>query len=357
MGVNLPLKGFFIFFAGVWLLLLYGTKAEAIVLHPDNEPNLLTWVDRPDSDIIGRWGENASCVAIAPNYVLTTTHQGGGINTPVTIGGVTYSIERIVNHPKIQNTPAPSFSFVDLRLVKLRNANLETYADIYTLTDEPNIPGHAILAGFGLGRGSELTTWGIVYGYTWQNRSVHKNFSLRFATNKIDAFADDVIFASSGKKFKLDILFADFGEPGDTIYEGSIAEYDSGGGWFVKSDGAWKLAAINWGTEHAGISESWFRDADNPNSISKDFIAGLRISSYATWIVNTMEAGCGQYREADFNGDCVVDTADLSHLASVWLNANCDESNDFCEHGDLLRDGVVDIIDFGVFASEWLVAN
>jgi hypothetical protein len=354
MVCKIPLKGFLIVTVGVCFLLLYATKAEAIVLHPDNEPNLLTWVDRPDSDIMGRWGENASCVAVAPNYVLTTTHQGGGIDTPVTIGGVTYSIDKIVNHPDVPNSVDPSFSVVDLRLAKLRNANLETDADIYTLTNEPNIPEHTILAGFGLGRESELTTNGILYGYSWQNRDVHKNFNLRFATNTIEAAVNEVISTSDGKKLNLDILFADFGDPCETIYEGSIAEFDSGGGWFVKSDGVWKLAAINWGVEHGGKSQSWFRDASDPNVISKDFIAGLRISSYAGWIINTMESTCQEYREADFNGDCVVDTADLSHLASMWLNTDCDESNNFCDHGDLLRDGVVDIKDFGVFARQWL---
>jgi hypothetical protein len=320
------LKGLYIIFAGICFLLLYATKAEAIILHPDNEPNLLTWVDRPDLDIIGRWGETASCVAVAPNYVLTTTHQGGGIDTPVTIGGVTYTIDKIVNHPDIPNSVDPSYSLVDLRLVKLRNANLETYVELYTLTDEPSIPEHTILAGFGLGRDSELTTNDIVYGYTWQNRDVHKNFNLRFATNKIDAFRNDALATSPGKKFNLDILFANFGDPCDTIYEGTIAEYDSGGGWFVKSDGVWKLAAINLGVEHADIGQSWFRDAENPNHRSKDVIYGLRISSYADWILNTMEA-------------------------------TCDESNNFCEHGDLLPDGVVDFNDFVVFTRQWLIAN
>jgi hypothetical protein len=297
MVCKIPLKGFLIVTVGVCFLLLYATKSEAIVLHPDNEPNLLTWVDRPDSDIMGRWGENASCVAVAPNYVLTTTHQGGGIDTPVTIGGVTYSIDKIVNHPGVSNSVDPSFSVVDLRLAKLRNANLETYADLYTLTDEPNIPGHTILAGFGLGRESELTTNGIVYGYSWQDNSVFDNFNLRFATNTIEAAVNEVVFGGPSKKLNMDILFSDFGDPNDTIYEGSVAEYDSGGGWFVKSDGAWKLAAINWGTEHASISESWFRDADNPNGISKDFIVKVKIllnltltfnmwsRHYAIWIV------------------------------------------------------------------------
>ncbi len=54
-----------------------------IVLHTDNEPNLATWVDRPSTGVVGRWGTNASCVAIAPNYVITTRHQGISSGTTV----------------------------------------------------------------------------------------------------------------------------------------------------------------------------------------------------------------------------------------------------------------------------------
>lgn len=43
--------------------------AWGVVLHPDNEPNLATWTGKPHNDVVGRWGTNASCVVVAPNYI------------------------------------------------------------------------------------------------------------------------------------------------------------------------------------------------------------------------------------------------------------------------------------------------
>src|SRR3989304_9329776 len=102
---------------GVLVLLHAAIPAQAIILHPEGEPNLAAWTDRPDDDVVGRWGSNASCVAIARNCIVTTHHQGGGASTSVQIAGVTYSIAQIWNHPT-----------ADLRLVRLFGANLAAFA-------------------------------------------------------------------------------------------------------------------------------------------------------------------------------------------------------------------------------------
>lgn len=351
-----PLKGFIMFFAAICVISLSGQRASAIVLHTGHDPNLAKWTDRPHTAITGRWGKNGSCIAIAPNYVITTTHQGGSLATIVTIDGVGYSIDKIFNYPLISQPADPNHYKIDLRLVKLNSANLENYAEIYTASDEESVSGYTILTGFGLGRDDnvELSTGGITYGYQWQNQNA-KNFNLRYATNEID---DTLVNHKLSEPYIFDVLVAHFGESTDTLYEGSISKFDSGGGWFIKYDGAWKLVALNWGSSFHenpnGPAQSWFRDKTNPNDPAPDTMIGLRLSPHVNWIMNTIENVCDQYPGTDFNGDCIVDTADLAHFAQQWLNTECDETNNFCEHADLFRDGKVDAKDFAKLAQQWL---
>jgi len=72
--------------------LLFGTTDSAlgIILHPDGEPNLVTWIDRPSDDVVGRWGNIASCVAVSSNCVITTKHQAYNTSTFVEIGALLY---------------------------------------------------------------------------------------------------------------------------------------------------------------------------------------------------------------------------------------------------------------------------
>ena len=329
---------------------LFLQDAVAIVFHPANEPNLVSWKDRPADAVTGRWGENASCIVIAPNYVITTRHQGGGISTPVTIGGITYTIDKIFIAPDRVNPNNPDYDQVDLQLVKLESANLTEYAEIYTQTDEREHSGYAVITGFGVGRDAELKNDGITYGYSWQDDSV-KNFHLRNATNNIYKALNNSVF---GPDYNIDVLLSQFDEPGSTIYEGAMAEFDSGGGWFIKSSGKWKVAALNFGTEHAGIRQSWFRRPDRPEELSPELIIGVRLSSYADWILNTIENVCMAYPDEDFNGNCVIDSGDLAIFAEQWLKTGCDESNNFCQHADLTRDGLVNLWDFQILASVWM---
>lgn len=349
-----PLKRVIIIVAAIYALTMSSQMAQAMILHPDSEPNLATWTDRPHTAITGRWGTNASCIAIAPNYIITTTHQGGGTSTPVVIDGVTYSIDKIFDYPTIPNPADPNHVKVDLRLVKLKSANLEHYADIYTMKNEKFVGSYAILTGFGLARDGELKTNGITYGYKWQNRSTYKNYTQRYATNKIK---DAVTNLNLPKPYKFEILIAYFDRPSNTIYEGTVAEFDSGGGWFIKSSGQWKLAALNWGTSFHknpdGSTSSWFKDPENPANNLPDSVIGLRLSTYAMWIMNTIEKVCEQYPDEDFNGDCIIGPEDLAHLMHRWLSTDCDEGNNYCQHADLLRDSQVNNKDFAKLASQW----
>jgi len=56
----------------------------------------------------------------------------------------------------------------------------------------------------------------------------------------------------------------------------------------------------------------------------------------------------------DLNGDCRVDTIDLSLFAQHWRRTDCSGGNGFCSGADINADGSVDFSDFVLFANDWL---
>lgn len=330
----------------------------AIVFHPDTEPNLVQWIDRPEPNIVGKWVQNplntngrGSCVAIAPRYVLTTTHQGGNkYNSTVKIGGITYNIAEIIAHPLVIPYPSyPDNDTVDLRLIKLENADLEDYIPINS--SEEFIDANIVIAGFGLGRGCELGE--IVYGYGWKNRYDVNNTNIqRWATNRADEIWKNVI---ASDKYLLDLLIADFDgtdpnidDPNVTDYEGTVAEFDSGGGWFIKDSNQWKLAALTFGVDHGDISQSWFRSNSDPCSAEPDKLYGILISSYAQWILDNIAV------EADFNNDYHVNFYDLAEFAQHWGRTDCKRNNSWCDGFDFDESGYIDFADLDYITQRWL---
>ncbi len=63
---------------------------------------------------------------------------------------------------------------------------------------------------------------------------------------------------------------------------------------------------------------------------------------------------CPPIVPSDFDGSGRVNMFDLARLAGVWLDTNCDVSNDFCGHADHVEDGDVDIYDLYVLIYSWL---
>ncbi|MBW8017697.1 MAG: hypothetical protein FVQ82_16095 [Planctomycetes bacterium] len=342
MSSDTALKRVFILFAGIWLVLLFGGEAEGIILHPDNEPNLLTWTERPGNNVVGRWDNTASCVAVGPNYIITTTHQpNDGINSIVNIGGDDYSINEIFNHPT-----------ADLRLAVLNDANLAEYASINFDPNEVNQV--AVIGGFGAARGDTLfvvedvgggTTIEHPYGYQWLYPTLPTppNGARGWGTNKV------VSTASSSSE----LIISQFDPNSTTVstdYECTLAEHDSGGGWFLPdAGGAWKVIGLSRGVAFNG--ESWFMHTDltsipqtisqypNPmdgHPIKANHLDAVRISSYAGWIIGSMH------------------TFELQNLAGQWLSTGCDEMNNYCNYADIFRDGVVNLKDFSVLAANWL---
>ncbi len=318
--------------------------AFGLILHPDGEPNLTTWTDRPPEDVIGRWGGNGSCVVIGPNCVITTRHQGGNLTTPVRIGGVQYAISQIWDH----NT-------ADLRIAKLSDANLTNFVGIYENKDE--IGKNIVLGGYGVGRGEMLQKQGIIYGYRWNNAG---NTTLRMGTNRILATEPNSVL--EGKTS--DIIIADFdglNEEWATIYESALAGYDSGGGWFIKAGGKWKVAGLSRAVSthfeeghdgdpnYAIYNETWFRDRADPNIRLPEYLDAVRISSYAQWIKNITVTKI----KGDLDGDGYVDFADFAIVAQAWMSKECQEP-DWCLGADFEPDGDVDWADLAEFTNHWL---
>ena len=323
------------------VLLCFRCVSMAVVLHPETEPPY-NWTDHPPDSVIGRWGSNASCVAIAPNAVLTTIHQNGGnpeAVSPVVIDGTTYAVKKVYT----PNIPDPDF-----RICVLYGANLSEYVPIYTASDE--VGKLMVLGGYGRGRGETLAGgfFNKTYGYTW---AVEPNTTLRWGQNRIDSITDDTE------------LVADFDGPsasGATDYECTAAEYDSGSGWFINSAGVWQLAGVTYGvTEHEDDPDkSW---VDNPDTFGKtdpDTLAAYRLSYYADWISLTLDeiAVCSDLT-ADINGDCVVDSVDMLLLGERWLDDQCVSDNGWCDQSDIDQDSAVSLSDFAVMASQWLQDN
>ena len=317
--------------AGVW----------GIILHPGSAE--LT--DKPNDAVIGRWikdgtGGYGSCVAISPNYIMMAKHQYGDANSLAVIGGVTYTIDSIVEHPDS-----------DMQIVKLHSGNLSVYAPLYTAAFE--IDKTAVLGGYGMGRGASLDSpagSGNIYGYAWDGVG---NTTLRWCSNKIEWYYDSIE----------DALVCDFdglGEGGATASEGMLASMDSGGGWFIKNGGVWKLAGLSWAIAHHGSekpygSSAWYRDPANPAAAYPDYLVGLRISYFQAWMSAQISSDCTEPLEGDFNGDCIVDIIDLMEFAGNWMRTDCGPDNNDCQGSNFDGDNDVDMSDFADFAERWMV--
>ena len=128
---------------GLGLALLLCQRAGAVILYPEDDAAAGS-IPRPSGNVVGQWSNNGSCVAIRPNYVLTTRHQGGGVGTTVTFGGTPYVVA--------EEIPVGS---ADLRIARLTTpggqpANLTDFVPVYN-GDDSATGQVSRWAGFGRG--------------------------------------------------------------------------------------------------------------------------------------------------------------------------------------------------------------
>ena len=274
----------------IYLTLLCGlifpaVPSWALVLH--NESDQPPASARPAEFVVGQWSTNASCVAIgldgwaSTNYILTTRHQGGGVGTTVKFGGTGYKI-----------TEQFLTGTADLRISRLEtldgyDAKLPDFVQWYTGTNERRKP--IVLGGFGKGKGTVMKDRKKTY-YTWAGSS---NNTQRWGTNDVGRPKSNMTVSA----WTSDVLVADFDRErsGDCM----IAEYDSGGGWFINDGGIWKVAALSAYGEHR--NKSYYKPSDD--------MYGIRLSSYAAWIEGIVSAKLPA--SANFDG-----------MASTFASAN-----------------------------------
>ena len=310
--------------------LLLAAPALGVVGHPGaGQPT-----DRPNDDVIGLWGSggatNASCVAIGDDWVVTTQHQGVNIGYEATLGGTMYVVGDIYKHPT-----------ADLTLAWLKKdgqyADLQHYVELYDGRSEAN--ELTVIGGYGRTTGATLYTGGgTAYGYEWAPSPTSAPV---WGSNKIESIRRSDV-----------IMEADFDES-DTAYEATIADKDSGNGWFIKNSGQWQLAGLGYGiTAHYEpgheddpnyrLEESWFRDSSTGN-LAPDLLYAIRMKSYSSWVDNIVN---NWKLPGDANEDGKVTDADYT----IWAN-NFDPATGGATWamGDFDGNGYVDDDDYDIW--------
>ncbi len=258
----------------VALAMSLASPAFGVIVHPGvGQPS-----DTPHNDVIGKWilagttEQIASCVAISPDWVITTQHQAGAVGTKVVLGGVEYQVAEIQPH-----------SSRDIRLARVTKngqpAYLQHYVGLYTGTDETTLP-LVTIGGYGRLRGATLNNGSMDYGYAWG--AVPTGNTPTWGTNVIDGTGT----LTSGPFAGTAYLQGDFDNPG-TTYEAGIAVKDSGGGWFTKDTGGkWWLIALGQGVQR--IDETWFDNPGTGRVVDPDIFSGVRVSTYENWVQTTI---------------------------------------------------------------------
>jgi autotransporter-associated beta strand protein len=234
-----------------------------------------------DASVVGEYSSNASFVVIAPNYILTTCHQGGNDpGTPLWLN-INGTLTEFKTGTYYTNASA------DIRVIQILNwsdgtpANLQHYVAPYTGTSEVNKT--AVLSGFGKGRDDSQQ---VPNGYGWAGSS---NTTQRWGYNLIESTYRGV--TPKDTNYVSDVIVAYFDNytaANHKDYEAAIAQWDSGGGWFVDTtgNGNWRLVGLSAYVEHSG--QSWYQGNPvgdlNPDGHPADYEMAIRVSTYAGWI-------------------------------------------------------------------------
>ncbi|MCX5677225.1 MAG: hypothetical protein NTX87_19745, partial [Planctomycetota bacterium] len=308
---------------------LMATPAQALVQHSESEWTPGSGLVTPPPAVVGWWGYyyspyyNASAVAIGPNnapagyltdYVITVRHQGGVIGNGMNFGNVDYSV-----YDEFVNPTA------DLRILRIRDgsgqpAALADWAAAYSGTDETTRTDRtAVIGGFGRARGTKYASY-----YTWAAADVPA--FQRWGQNKLEQTLDGYGAASFfGETYKSNVLIASFDayNAGSYVpYESAVAEFDSGGGWFLPVDGLWKLVGLSAYAEGASDGKSYF----SGGTVQRQY--PIRISSYSNWIEavfnrSTWQSTTGNWADAG-NWSAGVPIPIGVDKFAVFLNSSSD---------------------------------
>ena len=281
--------------------------------------------------LTGSWQVGGG-VAVAPNYFLTAQHLGGTPGQSFVVDGRTFV--------------AGSFTDIagsDLRLIKI-NGTFPAYAPLYR--GAPGSEAGQAISMIGFGRyahGSPVTTGTTQNGWNW-GAAASKNFAMNTA---------DGVVTLSGSQL-LDYTF----KPISGRNEGIYSVGDSGGGTFIKTGGAWRLAGINFAVTNFYTQPL----APNPIQASIDNGTGLFVkdqngnfiaatapqSGFATEIAAYLSRIDAVILPGDVNDDGAVNFSDVLTLAQNYGRPSPSYSQ-----GDINFDGAVNFTDLLTLAQHF----
>ena len=235
------------------------------------------------SNWFAKFGSNASGIAIGPNHILTTRHQGGGVGTSINFpSGSNAGTYTVTSQTLIGDANT------DLRVLTINNGSSLAYASLYTGT---TVGQTALLGGFGPQRTTPNYVNGSnqLVGYGLTNTPGNGN-SLLFGQNRIDSTA-----TGSSPWTSTPLLVADFDGPesfptgiapaatNKVDYEAVLAEGDSGGGWFIDVAGTPRLVGLSHGAALNRVNDGVvgpYSGAGTPAFFFGNTIAAVDLTSF-----------------------------------------------------------------------------
>jgi hypothetical protein len=229
-GIDLPMARSLAFQPRAAAVLLLGAvwlwsvaPARAIILDSTDDPTANTTAP-DDPDAAGGWDYEGQFdgylgTPIAADYFITAAHIGGSVGDTITYQGDTYTTTAVSTDPD-----------TDLRIWKV-SGDFPDYAPLFT-TPGGEVGQTLYVFGRGTQRGSAVTVNGSLAGWQWGTYDDVQ----RWGQNVVDSIQQG-------------FLVANFDSPanGGLANEATLSAGDSGGGVFIKQNGMWSLAGINYG--------------------------------------------------------------------------------------------------------------
>jgi hypothetical protein len=250
---------------------------------------------------------DGSCVAVAPNWILTAGHVAdyGGTGT-LTIGGTNYLKKEIIYHPT-----------ADIALVRYD----KTFPGYYGLYTSSSLIGSGtLMVGYGF-TGTVTKVGAGPFATYYYNDSGSGRGTRRWGSNVISSLETQKVYDVGGVVgVRTNSGFWMSFNAGGT--EAGVGIFDSGGGTFISDGGTWKLAGIN-----------TYR---NVNAAQTGYDSSFAVSMpvYANWI-NSIIIGTN-----DFDGDGIANYWEQQYgTTTTGLVATSDNDSDgFSNYQEYIAD-------------------
>ena len=238
-------------------LLMQVAPAHAIILYSTSDPSANTTAPA-DPDAGGGWdyeGDFGSYLGtpIGSDYFITATHIGGTVGQAFIYQGVSYTTTAVSNEPG-----------TDLSIWQV-SGTFPSYAPLFT-NPGGEVGQSLYVFGRGTQRGAAVdNSDGSLAGWQWG------------ASDGVQRWGQNVV-----NSIQQGFLVAYFQANSGIANECTLSAGDSGGGVFVKQNGLWSLAGINY-----GITSPYSLSSDGSNGFNADiFNAGpglyLNVSNTST---------------------------------------------------------------------------